>query len=284
MMTPQAGHSRFDTVLKMLLIAFVSLLAFSSGVYFGREMTEKDYKFKAAEAEFDSHSKEPASEKHEDYALTEEADPVTNEDVETLTNNAVAAHAPAAAEDHGHAEKSAKVDAHAEKAPKADTHAEKREVASAHAEEKHEAAPAKHEVAHAKPAAAPKTAKPDLKQVQEAARRVASNETPSTQVQQKPASENRVPQSLPKSVGAAKDIEFTVQVASYPSLDEAKSHANKLVSKGFPAYPVEAQIKGKSWYRVSVGSFKSQKEAGDYRATLMKEADLKSAIVQKIQH
>ena len=53
--------------------------------------------------------------------------------------------------------------------------------------------------------------------------------------------------------------------------------------KGFPAFPVEATIGGKTWYRVSVGSFKTQKEAITYRAQLLKQASLPSAIVQKIQ-
>jgi cell division protein FtsN len=77
-------------------------------------------------------------------------------------------------------------------------------------------------------------------------------------------------------------VEFTVQVASYPTAEAAKSHANELVKKGFPAFPVEAVVNGRSWYRVSVGSFKSQKEATAYRTTLLKQADLQSAIVQKI--
>ena len=50
----ELGSSRMDTVLKMLLIAFVSLLAFSSGVYFGKQMSDSDHQLKALESDFSS--------------------------------------------------------------------------------------------------------------------------------------------------------------------------------------------------------------------------------------
>jgi cell division protein FtsN len=273
MITHDAGNSRFDTVLKMLLIAFVSLLAFSSGVYFGREMTENDYKLKALESDFqDTHTQVASAEKQDDYSLEEE-DAIGSEEVEALAqkvineqsaaNKAEVAMAPTAAEETVVEKKT-----------------EQRKVAS---EQTAAAAKPVVKMPESKPeVVAPKktaSAKPDLKQVQEAAKRVAQNETPSAPVKEV---ESRVPQSLPKSVGSAKETEYTVQVASYPSLEEAKAHANTLVGKGFPAYPVEAKVKGKAWYRVSVGSFKSMKEASTYRTDLMKQANLSSAIVQKI--
>ncbi len=263
MITHDAGNSRFDTVLKMLLIAFVSLLAFSSGVYFGREMTENDYKLKALESDFqDTHTQVATAEKQEDYSLEEE-DAIASEEVEELAQKVIKEQAAAASKTEVAMAPTAAEETVVEKKPetKADKKSETRKVASEPVVKM------------------PASAKPDLKQVQEAAKRVAQNETPSAPVKQV---ESRVPQALPKSVGSAKETEYTVQVASYPSLDEAKAHANTLVGKGFPAYPVEAKIKGKAWYRVSVGSFKSMKEASTYRTDLMKQANLNSAIVQKI--
>ena len=52
----EQGSSRMDTVLKMLLIAFVSLLAFSSGVYFGKQMSDSDHQLKALESDFSTQS------------------------------------------------------------------------------------------------------------------------------------------------------------------------------------------------------------------------------------
>lgn len=367
-MKNQAGSSRFDTVLKMLLIAFISLLAFSSGVYFGREMTENDYQLKALEADYNT-SKEHAAEKNKDFD-THEDEAVAAEDIDALSEKFVNAehdnlgdvvtekghgadaakkeksgkhsegktnghseakssghgddgHAQAKAE-HGDAPKAgshseAKTGSHSE--AKANPHVETKPVAEAPHEPHGDKAVAK-AIAEAKKGthggesrnlasansvksivkenvpqadaeadfthgaeknpkqAHTKSQKPDLGAVHEAAQRVANNETPT--VAAKVQTETRVPSSLPKSVGSAALSEFTVQVASYPTLDEAKNHANDLVKKGFPAYPVEANVKGKVWYRVSVGSFKTQKEAGTYRAQLIKQANLSSAIVQKI--
>lgn len=289
-MKSQAGSSRFDTVLKMLLIAFVSLLAFSTGVYFGREMTESDYQLKALEGNFDD-SRQHAAEKKKDYDVREE-DAVALEDVETLTDQYVKAEKDnleetAEATDDGHsraakAERAAPADARKVAAKTGE--GEARGVASTRDLKPIVRNPvsrkdADAEIAEQLEKAAKPSKKPDLSQVHEAARRVAGNETPSTAP--KAPTGTRVPSSLPKSVGDA--AEYTVQVASYPTLDEAKGHANELVKKGFPAYPVEANVKGKTWYRVSVGSFKSMSEAGKYRSQLMKQASLTSAIVQKIE-
>ncbi len=366
-MRNQAGSSRFDTVLKMLLIAFISLLAFSSGVYFGREMTENDYQLKALESDLHE-SNDHATEKSKDYD-TDEEDAVASEDVDALSEKFVKAgheeaehhgdapddsnhesapakdahgksHGESKSKDHAketasnaaaHAaeqssgnEKKATADPHATSknvakevaahaaagddhghaAPAAAKKVETRNVASAnavkpivkshapHGEDeidlhaaqaahgaKTAATKAQHDEHGAKSVAGKHDPKPDLGAVHEAARRVANNEAPA--IPSKPEPVSRVPSSLPKSVGT--NTEFTVQVASYPSLDEARSHANDLVKKGFPAYPVEANVKGKTWYRVSVGSFKTQGEAGNYRSQLMKQAELNSAIVQKIE-
>jgi cell division protein FtsN len=115
---------------------------------------------------------------------------------------------------------------------------------------------------------------------QKAAERVAMGASPSEN--SKPKAEPREP-LLPSSIGSPKEGEFTVQVASYPESAEAKARAEDLAKKGFPAYPVEATVKGKTWYRVSIGSFRTAKEASTYRAQLMKQADLRSAIVQRIE-
>ena len=146
---------------------------------------------------------------------------------------------------------------------------------------KHEEHAAEH-AAHAKHEASYETGKPDLSAAHKAAERVANNASPVSDKAEVAKVESRVPSSLPKTVGSNGSVEFTVQVASYPTSDAAKSYANDLVKKGFPAFPVEATINGKTWYRVSVGSFKTMKEATTFRAQLLKQADLQNAIVQKI--
>jgi len=294
----EQSSSRMDTVLKMLLIAFVSLLAFSSGVYFGKQMSDSDHQLKALESDFNTSS---AVASNEEGAKAGE-EQMGDEEVAALSEKYV------------NAEKGAEKDV--QKAGEKPEEA-KREVASTHEEGAEHAAPAKAEhapAAHEEHAAAPAheehaaehaapahaehaaehvapahataheaSAKPDLSAAHRAAERVANNASP---VQNKPEvaakSESRVPTSLPKTVGTNGSVEFTVQVASYPTADAAKSYANDLVKKGFPAFPVEATVNGKTWYRVSVGSFKTMKDATTYRAQLLKQADLQNAIVQKI--
>lgn len=283
----QKGASSWDLVLKILSITLVSLFAFSSGVWFGKKLSDSDYQRLALEGEFDREvgkgqtaSKE--SDPTDDAAHDGEA--LTEEEVAAATDKAIHGQKAAetgeqsAAAGHEAAEpaKAAQVASGHGAAP--DKH-ETKEVA-AHAPEKARTV-ASTTVAPAHGAAAPaSSAKPDLSAAHQAAARVASNAAPVAKEQ--PKAESRVPSSLPKTVGATNDVEFTVQVASYPTAEAAKEHVDSLVKKGFPAFPVEASINGKVWYRVSVGSFKSFNDASKYRAQLVKQTDLPSAIVSKI--
>ena len=318
-MKNQIGSSRMDTVLKMLLIAFISLLAFSSGVYFGKQLSDSDYQLKALEGDF-NHTKtktaanKPANDMNPEDAIAEEevaalseklvksekeemkgeeTRKVASEDGHQGDTASSKVPAPAVPTKDPKAEKAAmaeKAAPKAEKAAVAEKPAPKAEKAAPVTEKpapKVEKAVAKEAPAPAKEAAVAKAekaapaGKPDLSAAQKAAERVANNAAPAEPA--KAAPEARVPSSLPKTVGISGDVEFTVQVASYPTMDAAKESANDLVKKGFPAFPVEAVVNGKTWYRVSVGSFKSQKEASAYRAQLIKQNNIPSAIVQRIQ-
>ena len=92
----------------------------------------------------------------------------------------------------------------------------------------------------------------------------------------------RVPSSLPKNVAQYTVGKFTVQVASYADEGEAQKLASDLKTKGYSAFYVPANVKGKTWFRVSVGQFATPKEAASYRAELLSKAKVNSAIVQKI--
>lgn len=314
----QAGSSRMDTVLKMLLIAFIALLAFSSGVFFGKQLSDTDYQLRALESDFtNGHGAKTADNGHESPEDAINQDEVAalseklvngekadlehgdqNEESRKIASNEDAHHdaAPAheaAAPAHGaapapagHATATAAhgAEAAAHGAPAAANGAAAH-GAAATAPKAH--APAAHDQPAKEPAKAPApahsasaTQKPDLTAATKAAIRVANNAAPTEAP--KAGGENRVPTSLPKTVGTSQDVEFTVQVASYPTAQIAKEHADELIKKGFPAFPVEATVNGKVWYRVSVGSFKSQREATVYRAQLLKQTSLPSAIVQKI--
>ena len=268
----EQGASRMDTVLKMLLIAFVSLLAFSSGVYFGKQMSDSDHQLKALESDFNTQSTLTAENGDGAKAGIVGEEKMGDEEVAAISDKYVKAEKEAGKREVASTE---------EAVPE---HSEHGEGLAAKTTE-HAAAPttvAKKVVSKTEPVVA---GKPDLSAAHRAAERVANNASPvANEPKSKPVQnpETRVPTSLPKTVGTNGTVEFTVQVASYPTADAAKSYANDLVKKGFPAFPVEANVSGRTWYRVSVGSFKTMKDATTYRAQLLKQADLQNAIVQKI--
>ncbi len=96
--------------------------------------------------------------------------------------------------------------------------------------------------------------------------------------------ERKVSSVMPKpSTPKPKAIDYTVQVAAYKTIEDAERHSQKLIDKGFPAFPVKAMIKGSLWYRVAIGSFKTKKQAKKYEMELKKQAVVKNTFVQKIE-
>ena len=54
---------------------------------------------------------------------------------------------------------------------------------------------------------------------------------------------------------------YTIQVASYKTLDDAMAQMVILDKKGIAAYRASVKIKGKTWYRVRIGTFADYKTA-----------------------
>lgn len=288
----ERGGSSWDLVLKVLSITLVSLFAFSSGIWFGKKLSDSDYQRQALEGEFDREVQK-SSDSLATYKSQEDDDVLTDEEVAAATEKAMEASRKTASADSTDAKSPQAANQVAEPAQANPA------VAKAHTSTTN---PTAHSSAPTAPAnvAASKSAtkeagersvastsqvattKPDLSAVHQAATRVANNAAPTNPAAEQSKPESRVPSSLPKTVGASADVEFTVQIASYPTAEAAKEHVEAMVKKGFPAFPVEAKINGKTWYRVSVGSFKSFNDASKFRAQLLKQADLPSAIVQKI--
>jgi cell division protein FtsN len=315
LLADEGGNTRMDTVLKMLLITFIALLAFSSGVYFGKQLSDSDYQLKALESDFtNTHGAKLADgsfdggpeetlNREEAAALSESlAEKLVKgekEDLNSKEDHGVeerklasdSKHATAAHDDplHASSQKSAKNETPQPTAHSAQNAGHSSEPAAVQTDHGHgtdhgaaqtQPKPSTKAAGDHHPAQAHSVEKPDLSAATKAAMRVAANAAPIEPP--KAMTEKRIPTSLPKTVGLSQDVEFTVQVASFPTAEVAKEHADILVKKGFPAFPVEATINGKVWYRVSVGSFKTMKEATAYRAQLLKQANVTTAIVQKI--
>ncbi len=78
--------------------------------------------------------------------------------------------------------------------------------------------------------------------------------------------------------------EYTVQIASFPTMDNAKEMEQSLKSKTYPAYIKAANLPNKgTWYRVRVGEFTTKQDALLYMESLKREQpNISSPIVTSI--
>ena len=276
-MSAEKGSSKADTLVKVVLVFFISLLSFSVGTFVGKQVSDSDHRRLALEGEYKTERTVASTDKAE---AGDEA--ISDKEVENLTEefvNKEKSREPAAANEEEKAEPASAVE-HAEgngyksyprgKGPK-EAKAERPPVKPEHAEV------AEHE--HAAPTPAPAPAHPAKKAdaAHAAAEKIAANKAPSDG-----APEERKPNAVLPAVASSAVGKYTVQVASYPSEEEAKNHAAGLKGKGWNAFYLPATIQGKPWFRVSVGLFNNDKSAKEFRAQFMKESGSKTALVQKI--
>lgn len=255
-MSKETGSSRTDTIVKVMLVFFISLLSFSVGTFVGKQVSDSDHRRMALESEFQG--REVASEAG---ASTEDGNngKVTEKEVENLTEefvNKEKGEGGEASEEGGKvAEAKEGTDGY-----KTYTHGK---------ENKKEE---KTEKGHGKA-----TEKKSAEHNEEVADKVAHN---------KPVSDGEVEQRKPASalpaVANSAVGKFSVQVGSFATEDEAKGQAKELKTKGWAAFYVPAQVSGKTWYRVMVGTFNNHNSAQAFRKDFMKESGSKSALVQKI--
>jgi cell division septation protein DedD len=74
---------------------------------------------------------------------------------------------------------------------------------------------------------------------------------------------------------------WSVQANSYPDLRSANDLVDRLKNKGYNAFVTEANIKGKVWYRVRVGRFRSREEAEKTEAALKTKENLGKAFATR---
>ncbi|WP_413558713.1 SPOR domain-containing protein [Bdellovibrio sp. HCB209] len=269
--------AKSDTVVKLVIVFFISLLSFSIGIFAGKNYSDNQHTISQLEPTKGSATREVASE-HGATATESKTGAMTDEEIAKLAEEFVADEKPVAEAGHGdahgttaaaggHGETAGHGEAKKEEAPK---HGE----TAKHAEAAKNAAPAKH-------GDTAKNEEPSSVAKDLAAGKAPKAVTPPAKTATATA-ETRVPSSLPKDVAQYTVGKFTVQVASYADEAEAQKFASDLKTKGYSAFYVPASIKGKTWYRVSVGQFATSKEASTYRSELINKAKVSSAIVQKI--
>jgi DedD protein len=72
---------------------------------------------------------------------------------------------------------------------------------------------------------------------------------------------------------------WTVQVKSSPDKKYADRWADRLKTKGYDAFVVDADVKGQTWYRVRVGHFAARQEAEALRTTLESQEGLSGSFL-----
>ncbi len=257
----QFGGSRTDTLVKLVLIFFISLLSFSVGTFIGKTVTEKQYKDTMYEPTGEEVEQASNDESEKEDAVDDEALSLTDEFAK-IKKEAPAEQRKVASDDHGNDAHGAKAGGHdtghdAPTIPKTAPKAAEKKI------DMHGKNAAEHGDAH---------------KIPEAATRVASGKPPTeTHKPAAPKAEN-----LPHEVGSTTSGKYTIQIASYAKEDEANKHSADLNSKGFSAFVVPAQIKGQTWYRVSVGQFPTQSEAAGYKEEFVKKSNISKVIIQKI--
>lgn len=265
-MGSQSGSGKTDTIVKVVLVFFISLLAFSVGTFVGKQVSDSDHRRVALES--DAHGERT-------IASTEEAggEKISEKDVENLTEEFVAQEkssgshdaASTAGEHSDHKEEKAEeggYKSYNRKGSKSEEHSEETEasVSKSEKKEEHKAVAKRDDKTHA------------------IAEKVAEGHAPTDG-----KAEERKPSSVLPSVATSAVGKFTVQVASYPEEKEAKTHAADLKTKGWTAFYLPAKVGGRTYYRVSVGLFDSNKAALAFRTQFMKESGAKTPpIVQKI--
>lgn len=264
-MSREKGGSKADTLVKLVLVFFISLLSFSVGTFVGKQVSDSDHRRLALEGEYKG-ERDVAS-TGESHEPSEHGEKITDKEVESLTEEFIAKEksrepAESSHADHEH-DKSADSDDKDEAGYTA-YHGRKSagvpEKVEAHPEKAHVAAPAR-----------------DAHPESETAKKVVDGKAPSDGHK-----EERKPQSVLPSVASSAIGKYAVQVASYADEKMAKEHAADMKAKGYEAFYLSANVNGRTWFRVLVGLFDNVKNADNYRATLMKEVGTKSAIVQKI--
>lgn len=304
-MSSEKGSSKADTLVKVVLVFFISLLSFSVGTFVGKQVSDSDHRRMALEGEYKGDRSIASTESEE----VGHGDKISEKEVESLTeefvnkeksrepaaeakghdeaNGAAAAHsahdvAPAKEEAGGYktynkkeGKKAVKADAHGKPAAHDDHAATVEHATAAHAAPAAEkTGKVAHATANGAHGAAP-MATADA--ASKAAAKIADGKAPTDGKK-----EERKPQSVLPSVASSAVGKYAVQVASYADEKEAKTHAAEMKAKGFEAFYLAAPVNGRTWYRVLVGLFTTMKGADEFRAQLMKEAGTKSAIVQKI--
>lgn len=112
---------------------------------------------------------------------------------------------------------------------------------------------------------------------------VASGEA-KPEVLSKPEEPEGASKSSVVRVKSVENARYSVQVGSYPKMDEATRVVEKWKGKGYPAYVMIANIPDRGqWYRVRIGGFGSRNEAMQYLTEFKTRENAEALVVMNEQ-
>lgn len=208
-----------DTVVKVVLVFFISLLSFSIGTFVGKKFSDKQHKMASLEPGHSSKSNDHSED--EDESRSNHANKA--DDSSTGSN------------DHNEHETSLT-----------------EEEANVMGEEMNSEDEAEHSASGHKKGES-----------------VASN--------------TKLTKVLAREIASQGTAKYTIQVASFPTQEEAEKRVNELKSQKLESFSTETTIKGHQWYRVNVGVFPTIKEAQEKKAQLADQSKITSTIIQKLK-
>lgn len=98
-----------------------------------------------------------------------------------------------------------------------------------------------------------------------------------------PPSSSEMGNSVVK-VKSVDNARYSVQVGSYPKMDEANRATERWKTKGYPAYVMIANIPDRGqWYRVRIGGFTSRGEAEKYLGEFKTKENAEALVVMNEQ-
>jgi len=114
----------------------------------------------------------------------------------------------------------------------------------------------------------------------QAAKKAKARVARSTVKEMKPTTRKRTERTARAATQPEKSV-WSVQVKAFARQRDASDLAKRLKGKGYDAYVVSIQIKGRTWYRVRVGRLATQLEAQGLLLKLKRQEKYTRAIITK---
>lgn len=263
--------SKTDAFIKVMLVFFISLLSFSVGTYVGKKFSDKEHKLAQLEPQGPAKDHETESEHGEKKVETPQGHAENHNEArktEALSDDEIAKLAQEFVSEDEVKNKIAEIET-----PK---------------EALDDEAEVQVPVVEAKQPVAPVAVKaPEVKKVTPTVREVASVDLKQPEKAIHESTKRTVATIAKKTESNVESTKatagkYTVQVSAFTNEKDAHNLKSELDSKGLSTLIVPAEVKGKKYFRVSVGLFKTESEAKVYLKDLLLKDVVKSAIVQKV--